>query len=204
MRLFFSSGCPYAQRSRALLTHLEQSFEPREIDLANKPADFLAISPSGKVPLLEDDGFLLYESAVVNEYLAERFGWSGFSTDVQERARERLAIVQFDGVLNPTFFKLFKNPGTPLEPNVVRELEQLAKTVRNKPVESLLGLHIAPFWIRWTWVDPDSELVKRVRAEPGLAEWLDRAAALPAITATNPDRDETVRMMRERFGPSKE
>ncbi len=203
MRLFFSTGCPYAQRTRALLTHLNQPFEPREIDLANKPADFLAISPSGKVPLLEDDGFLLYESAVVNEYLAERFGWAGFSKDVHERARERLAIVQFDGVLNATFFKLFKNPGPSLEQNVVREIEQLAKTVRSRPVESLLGLHIAPFWVRWNWVDPGSELVKRVRAEPGLAEWLDRAAALPAIVSTNPDRDETVRVMREKFGPSK-
>lgn len=202
MRLFFSTGCPYAQRSRALLTHLGEPFEPREIDLASKPADFLAISPSGKVPLLEEDGFVLYESAVVNEYLAERLNWRGFSTDVQERALERLAIAQFDGVINPAFYALFKSPETPLAPNVIREIEQLAKTVRGKPVDSLLGFHIAPFWVRWVWVDPESEVIKRVRAEEGLADWLDQAAALPAIVSTNPDRDETVRMMRERFGPS--
>ena len=28
MRLFFADGCPYAQRTRALLTLLEKPFEP--------------------------------------------------------------------------------------------------------------------------------------------------------------------------------
>jgi endogenous inhibitor of DNA gyrase (YacG/DUF329 family) len=34
-----------------------------------------------------------------------------------------------------------------------------------------------------------------------LKSWLDRAVAIPAIQSTLPDRDDTVRRYRERFGP---
>src|SRR4051812_628145 len=101
MRIFYSTGCPFAHRTRALLQHLEQPFEARELDLAAKPDDFLKLSPTGKVPMLDDGGFLLYESMVINEYLAERFGWQGLSSDLHARARERLAMLQFDQVVLP-------------------------------------------------------------------------------------------------------
>ncbi len=86
MKIYFSTGCPYAQRTRALLTILNVPFESKEIDLANKPPEFLKISPTGKVPLIDDAGFILYESQIINEYLAERFIWkNALSTDVHQR-----------------------------------------------------------------------------------------------------------------------
>jgi len=44
-----------------------------EVDLKNKPEDLLARNPYGKVPVLVDDGGVIYESAIINEYLEERF-----------------------------------------------------------------------------------------------------------------------------------
>ena len=41
------------------------------IDLANPPEWFLAISPLKKVPLLIVDGTVIFESAVINEYIDE-------------------------------------------------------------------------------------------------------------------------------------
>src|SRR5918992_3792367 len=46
-------------------------FETREVDLANKSEEFLAASPTGKVPVIVVDGDSLYESNVVNQYLDE-------------------------------------------------------------------------------------------------------------------------------------
>src|ERR687885_1673821 len=46
-------------------------FEVNEVDLSNKSEDFLAASPTGKVPVVVVDGDSLYESNVVNQYLDE-------------------------------------------------------------------------------------------------------------------------------------
>jgi glutathione S-transferase len=49
-------------------------FEVREVDLSNKSEEFLAASPTGKVPVVVVDGDSLYESNVVNQYLDEVTG----------------------------------------------------------------------------------------------------------------------------------
>jgi glutathione S-transferase len=46
-------------------------FEVHEVDLNNKSEEFLAVSPTGKVPVVVVDGDSLYESNVVNQYLDE-------------------------------------------------------------------------------------------------------------------------------------
>lgn len=52
-RLYSFRRCPYAMRARLALVFAEQKVELREIVLRNKPAQMLAISPKGTVPVLE-------------------------------------------------------------------------------------------------------------------------------------------------------
>jgi glutathione S-transferase len=49
------------------------NFETYEVDLQNKSEEFLAASPTGKVPVVVADGDSLYESNGVNQYLDEIF-----------------------------------------------------------------------------------------------------------------------------------
>lgn len=63
--------CPYVQRAAIVLAEKGMPYERTNIDLANKPDWFTAISPLGKVPLLEVSGEVLFESAVICEYLEE-------------------------------------------------------------------------------------------------------------------------------------
>ena len=42
-------------------------------DLWKKPPELLAKHPLGKVPFIEDDALLVYDSTVINEYLEERY-----------------------------------------------------------------------------------------------------------------------------------
>ena len=44
-----------------------------ECDLGNKPKDLLELNPYGKVPVLVDDDAVVYESAIIDEYLEERY-----------------------------------------------------------------------------------------------------------------------------------
>lgn len=200
--LFASNGCPYAQRTRALLLHLALPHEVREIDLQNKPADFLALSPTGRVPMLVDGQHLLYESAVINEYLRERAGWAeGFSNDTYQRARERLAMVQFDSVLVGAFFGALKAGGVLDETrrvHVERELDELAKTVAGADAAvNLLAFHVAPHVVRWQWLGDSTPLPAMVAARPALSAWVESITALPVVRDTLPDREENVLRIRE-------
>ena len=52
-RLYSFRRCPYAMRARLGILFAELKVELREIVLKNKPAQMLAISPKGTVPVLE-------------------------------------------------------------------------------------------------------------------------------------------------------
>jgi len=70
-RLVSHPLCPYVQRVAIALAERGIPFERIDIDLANKPDWFLALSPLGKVPLLETGGKVLFESAAILEYLED-------------------------------------------------------------------------------------------------------------------------------------
>jgi glutathione S-transferase len=71
--LYSTQACPYALRTRLALYEKGLPFEHVEIDLKNKPPSFLAVSRYGKVPALIDGDVEIYESAIINEYLDERY-----------------------------------------------------------------------------------------------------------------------------------
>ena len=63
--------CPYVQRAAIVLAEKDVPFERINVDLADKPEWFKAISPTGKVPLLKVGDEVLFESSVIVEYLEE-------------------------------------------------------------------------------------------------------------------------------------
>jgi glutathione S-transferase len=73
IEIYSAALCPFAHRVRLTLIEKGISFELIEIDPQNKPANFLEISPYGKVPVLKHGNNRVWESAIVNEYLEEAF-----------------------------------------------------------------------------------------------------------------------------------
>lgn len=65
--------CPYVQRVAIALAEKQIPFERIYVDLAAKPDWFLTLSPLGKVPLLRCDAGVLFESAVICEYLEDAY-----------------------------------------------------------------------------------------------------------------------------------
>src|SRR5512140_1720476 len=99
LKLISFDICPYVERSRIVLLEKGLPHELELIDLANKPAWFLEISPMGRVPVLRVDDRTVFESMVINELLnelapeppmfpaepiarAEGRGWIVFANDV--------------------------------------------------------------------------------------------------------------------------
>lgn len=73
IELYSASLCPFAHRSRLTLSEKGIPYKLIEIDLQNKPDNFLEISPYGKVPVLKHSDNRVWESAIINEYLDEVF-----------------------------------------------------------------------------------------------------------------------------------
>jgi glutathione S-transferase len=113
-RLISHKLCPYVQRAVIVATEKGIPYERVDIDLANKPDWFLAISPTGKVPVLEvtdDDGRvrILFESAVIAEYLDEVSGNRLLPAEPLDRARER-AWIEFASATLGDIGQLYSAP----------------------------------------------------------------------------------------------
>jgi glutathione S-transferase len=97
--------CPYEQRAAISLNEKSVPFERIYIDLAKKPDWFRVLSPLGKVPLLKvehEDGrsSVIFESAVILEYLEEAQPNPLHPADPLERARHRGWIEYGSATLN--------------------------------------------------------------------------------------------------------
>lgn len=92
--------CPYVQRAIITLLEKEIPHERTYIDLSNKPGWFRQISPLGKVPLLKVNEEVLFESAVICEYLDEITPGSLHPDDPLQKAKHRSWIEFGSSTLN--------------------------------------------------------------------------------------------------------
>lgn len=91
--------CPFVQRSVIILIEKGIDFDITYIDLKMPPDWFLDISPFGKVPVLRCGDTVLFESAVINEYLDETHPPSLHPSEPLLRAQNR-ACIEFGSNLN--------------------------------------------------------------------------------------------------------
>jgi len=107
VEIISSQTCPFAQRTRMALIEKGIDFDLTEIDLNDKPDWFLEISPYGKVPVVRHNGAVIFESAVINEYLEEVFpGRPLMPADPLRRAQARIWIDFANVRFTPHVYKL--------------------------------------------------------------------------------------------------
>ncbi len=73
-----------------MLHELGVKYEVMPVDLRageHKQESFLKLNPTGQVPVLENDGFVLSESMAINHYLGEKFGPGLLGETVEDRAQ---------------------------------------------------------------------------------------------------------------------
>lgn len=109
---YYGSGSPFAWRVWLALEHKQLPYELKLMSLQNgalKKAEFLAINPRGKVPVLVDEGWVVRESAVILEYIEERYPDRPiFPNNPRERATVRRVIAEVNNTLYPAARRLLE------------------------------------------------------------------------------------------------
>ena len=188
--------CPFVQRSVITLLEKEIPFKRTNIDLANKPEWFLDISPLGKVPVLRINGNVLFESAVINEYLDEITPPSMHPQDPLQKAVNRAWIEYGSELSNLSFRMLITQDESVVEQSLqgLRDkFEFLDKNLTATPffngtAFSLIDAAYAPVFIRIEY------LLTRVidnLIPPGCSKvlaWSDAILARPSVQGSIIDR----------------
>ncbi len=90
MKLYFHPMSGNSRRALLVATHLDVPLERIVIDLPQgeqRGAPHLRRNPNGRVPVLDDDGFVLWESRAIMQYLADKTpGQTLLPTEMRGRA----------------------------------------------------------------------------------------------------------------------
>ncbi len=113
LQFYSGSGSPYAWRVALALEFKKIPYKLHMLSFSNgdhQSESYLAINPRGKVPAIVDDGFALYESAAILEYLDERYPDAPklFPGDAKQRALIRRTCLEIDSYLAPEIHEVAK------------------------------------------------------------------------------------------------
>ncbi|HEY0313489.1 MAG TPA: glutathione S-transferase family protein [Allosphingosinicella sp.] len=197
-RLISFPLCPYVQRAAIVLTEKGVPFERTDIDLADKPDWFLKLSPLGKVPVLivtteEGREEVLFESAVIAEYLDEVLAPRLHPADPLEKARHRAwiefasaALADLAGYYSAADADAFRQKEAALR----GKFERLEGEVRGAPFfagaqPSLVDAAFAPVFRYLDLLDslPVASLLERL---PKLQAWREALRERPSVQGAAP------------------
>jgi glutathione S-transferase len=128
----------WSLRAWLLLTQLGIPFDERRLRLDSGAGSLfkrtlLERAPTGRVPLLVDDGFAVWDSLAIAEYVAERFPDRGvWPADARARARARCVCAEMHsgfGALRDRFPMNIEASLPEIGPQVLREQPAVAADV---------------------------------------------------------------------------
>jgi glutathione S-transferase len=188
LKLISHKLCPYVQRAVIALTEKGVAFERIDIDLANKPDWFLAISPLGKTPVLLVGDVPIFESAVILEYLEETQPKALHPADPLKRAEHRGWIEFGSAVLND-IAGLYSAPDEATFKIKASQLEQRFARLEARVAASpwfdgeSFSLVDAVFGPVFRYFDVFDEIADFgiLSGKPKLAQWRRALAARPSV-----------------------
>ena len=188
LHLISFKTCPFVQRAVITLKHKNIDFEITYIDLADPPGWFLELSPLGKVPVLKVDDEVLFESAVINEYLDEITGGELQPREPLARAKNRAWIEFASNMLgNLYMMKMSKDEErySKYRDVLVSQLQRVEKRLGDGPWFngedfSLADTAFAPLFRQNSVADNQLSVLDPVTM-PRVDAWAQRLLALPEV-----------------------
>ena len=190
-------------RSRAFRTlwmakELGLEYEHIKVDFATgetRRPEHLALNPNGHVPVIDDDGFILWESMAINLYLAKKYGRDGFypARLIDEARAWQWSFWGMTEVERPVLTALFNRAILPEGQRDAAAADTAEKTLA-QPLRVLDGaLAPAPYLLGQSFTVADLNVASilawarpaqiDMSAFPKVAEWLRICAERPAARA---------------------
>ena len=181
LTLYDADRCPYCARVRIVLAEKGLEWETVVVDLRDRPAWLYEKNSTGRVPVLEEDGLVLPESAVIMEYLDERYPEPPlWPDDPAERALARLWIERFDVRLGDAYYAV-RHADEAGRPELEACLGGLDRALEAQPYLTGRAYGLADVaYLPWI-LRAQIRLGVELEPHPSLASWVDRLSKRPAV-----------------------
>jgi glutathione S-transferase len=190
MWLAYEFGIPF---KRVPVVPVHQAGKPEAAGLLHtRSPEFLSINPNARVPSIDDDGVVLYESMAINLYLAKKHGGPLAPKDVAEDGEMTMWSLWAATEVEPHSINIVyhrvANPRGAMDPKIA---DQAVEALRAPfaVLDRALAKNGHPVGGRFTVADINvSEIVRYAGpapelfdANPNLKAWHDACKARPAF-----------------------
>ena len=180
LTLYDAARCPYCARARIVLAEKGVEYEAIEIDLSDRPVWIYEKNSTGRVPVVEEDGWLLPESAVIMEFLEERYPEPPLlAADPADRGLARLAIYRHSDFTDPYYALRRGDDGAAARLDAA--FGRLDAALEQRPWLGGADYGLADIaYVPWVLRARDV-LGIALDGFPAVAAWLDRTIERPAV-----------------------
>ena len=189
----YTAATPNGWKISIALEELGLPYEVRVIDFAaqEQKADwYVKLNPNGRIPTLDDDGFIMFESGAILIYLAEKTGKflpedaHGRSHVIQWLMFQMSGIGPMMGQAN-VFLRYFPEKIPPVIERYQREVTRLFGILDRQLAshEYIAGEYSIADMALWPWVSGYEWSGVGIDEFPRLQRWLAGVGARPAVQA---------------------
>ena len=189
-----TAATPNGRKASIALEELGLDYELRAWNLAEEEQlsdAFLALNPNHKIPVLEDDGLVIWESGAILLHLGEKHG-----KILSSEPRARLEAIQYaffqTGGIGPNVGRLGAQVRRPeAERNTemiqifgaeVGRLVGVLERILDDGRPYLAGEYSIGDIMHYPWLHPLKALgASQITERKKVMEWMDRVAARPAV-----------------------
>jgi glutathione S-transferase len=209
IRVYSMRFCPYAERALITLQLKKLPYEVINVGLRDKQPDWFVQTknPLGKVPAVEYNDQIVYESLVVAEYLDEKFPDAPrvLPTDPYERARHKMLIERIGSTLTGAFYGILFNQN---DPEKVKDLAKALKFLDEQLTTTFYSGNKPGFadYMVWPWFERLQALTTLIEAKMPTAEVSVTAQRYPRLAkfienmSSNDSLQEIIRSPEEHMG----
>src|SRR5918999_6422043 len=198
MKLYTFPASSNSRKVRMALIEKGLEFERIPIDLSKreqKNPEYLKIHPFGQVPALDDEGFVLYDSTIINEYLEDEYPYPPLlPKDSEGRARARLMEDRRDSHFNPASGQLnreLRKPEAERDQNAIQQARAKITECFDRLEKELEGREYlaGPFSLADIAFVPNIDTLDRIQVQidpkyKNVLAWIARLKARPSFAAS--------------------
>ncbi|MEM7442882.1 MAG: glutathione S-transferase [Pseudomonadota bacterium] len=190
VKLYRNPKSGHCHRAELMMAFLGVPYETIDLDMANgahKAADYLAISPLGQVPAIDDNGVQLADSNAIITYLAEAYGdnaqWTGRTPVERAEIQRWLSIAAGEIASGPAAARLVTVFGAGLDHEAAQAKAHRLFEVMDAALEGrafLVGGRLTLADVAgYSYIAHAPEGGVSLEAYPNIRAWLGRIEAEP-------------------------